>query len=239
MPTGGGATTFLRGDGTWVTPTDTVVAVLSVNETTSGTSTGTPIVVNPTTGNVLVQSMAYAGNTNVGHVPSGGGVTTFLRGDGTWVVPSQGVTTVTASTVGNLDGLSATPTSGAVVVGLDINGMTAQTVLNPTDTIAFYDASITANRKVSMATLTTYFAGDLTNTFNELIASGVTSEKFTHTLGINTIIQLVGQTSGDTVYADVKRNPDGDNANEVEVTFGSATTEDICALVTKVGQYQI
>ena len=50
-------------------------------------------------------------------------------------------------------------------------------------------------------------------------------------------IQLVGQTSGDTVYADVKRNPDGDNVNEVEVTFGSATTEPICALVTKVGQY--
>jgi hypothetical protein len=185
--------------------------------------------------------MAYDGGTDVGHVPTGGGATTFLRGDGTWVVPTntQGVTTVTASTVGNLDGLSATPTSGAVVVGLDINGMTAQTVLNPTDTIAFYDANITANRKVSIATLTTYFAGDLTNTFNELIASGTTSEKFTHTLGINTIIQLVGQTSGDTVYADVKRNPDGDNTNEVEVTFGSATTEPICALVTKVGQYPI
>ena len=221
----------------WVdTNTQTVT---SVDEITPGTSTGTPIVVDPTTGAVKVKSMAYNGNTKVGHVPTGGGVTTFLRGDGTWVVPTntQGVTSVTASTVGNLDGLSATPTTGAVVVGLDINGMTAQTVLNPTDTIAFYDANITANRKVSIATLTTYFAGDLTNTFNELIASGTTSEKFTHTLGINTIIQLVGQTSGDTVYADVKRNPDGDNVNEVEVTFGSATTEPICALVTKVGQY--
>ena len=240
VPIGGGATTFLRGDGTWVTPTNTNL-VTSVDEIAPGTSTGTPIIVNPTTGAVKVKSMAYDGGTDVGHVPTGGGATTFLRGDGTWVVPTntQGVTTVTASTVGNLDGLSATPTSGAVVVGLDVNGMTAQTVLNPTDTIAFYDASITANRKVSIATLTTYFAGDLTNTFNELIASGTTSEKFTHTLGINTIIQLVGQTSGDTVYADVKRNPDGDNTNEVEVTFGSATTEPICALVTKVGQYPI
>ena len=86
VPSGGNSATFLRGDGTWVTPTDTVGAVLSVNETTPGTSTGTPIVVNPTTGNVLVKSMAYAGGTKVGHVPTGGGDdnTLSLRGDATW-----------------------------------------------------------------------------------------------------------------------------------------------------------
>ena len=71
----------------WVnTNTQTVT---SVNETTSGTSTGTPIVVNPTTGNVLVKSMAYDGGTDVGHVPSGGGSTTFLRGDGNWATPTN------------------------------------------------------------------------------------------------------------------------------------------------------
>ena len=53
--------------------------VTSVDETTPGTSTGTPIVVDPTTGNVTVQSMAYAGTTNVGHVPSGGSATTIGR----------------------------------------------------------------------------------------------------------------------------------------------------------------
>ena len=86
VPPNGSSSTFLRGDGTWVTPTDTVGAVLSVNETTPGTSTGTPIVVNPTTGNVLVKSMAYAGDTKVGHVPTGGGDdnTLSLRGDATW-----------------------------------------------------------------------------------------------------------------------------------------------------------
>ena len=86
VPTGGNNTTFLRGDGTWVTPTDTVGAVLSVNETTPGTSTGTPIVVDPTTGNVLVKSMAYDGGTKVGHVPTGGGDdnTLSLRGDASW-----------------------------------------------------------------------------------------------------------------------------------------------------------
>jgi hypothetical protein len=237
VPIGGTSATFLRGDGTWVTPTDTVGAVLTVNETTPGTSTGTPIVVAPTTGNVLVKSMAYDGGTDVGHVPTGGSATTFLRGDGTWVVPSQGVTTVTASTVGNLDGLSATPTSGAVVVGLDIDGLaTLGTAVEDADEMVIYDDGATANKKVTISVLKAAFSS-LNNTFNELIASGLTSKKFTHTLGFNTIIQLVGQTSGDTVYADVKRNPDGDNVNEVEVTFGSATTEQICALVTKVTNY--
>jgi len=213
----------------------------SVNETTPGTSTGTPIVVNPTTGNVLVQSMAYDGGTDVGHVPTGGSATTFLRGDGTWVVPTntEGVETVTASTAGNLDGLSATPTSGAVVVGLDVNGLTnLPTNLQGADTLPIYDSSASANKKVTLTLLDLYFSS-LNNTHNELIASGVTSDKFTHTLGFNTIIQLVGQTSGDTVYADVKRNPDGDNVNEVEITFGSATTEPICALITKIEQYPI
>jgi len=65
------------------------LTVTSVDETSPGTSTGDPIVVNPTTGAVQVQSMAYDGGSNVGHVPSGGGATTFLRGDGTWATPSD------------------------------------------------------------------------------------------------------------------------------------------------------
>ena len=90
VPTGGGATTFLRGDGTWVTPSGS--AVIDVDETAPGTSTGTPIVVNPTTGNVLVQSMAYNGGANVGHVPSGSGsdATKYLDGTGAWTVPAGG-----------------------------------------------------------------------------------------------------------------------------------------------------
>ena len=103
VPIGGGATTFLRGDGTWATPTDTVGAVLSVNQTAPGTSIGTPIVVDPTTGNVLVKSMAYDGGTDVGHVPTGGGATTFLRGDGTWVTPTSGAGFVPVSALNNSD----------------------------------------------------------------------------------------------------------------------------------------
>ena len=65
-------------------------AVSSVDKTTPGTSTGDPITVSPTTGSVLIQSMAYAGGSNVGHVPSGGSPTTFLNGNGGWSTPAGG-----------------------------------------------------------------------------------------------------------------------------------------------------
>jgi hypothetical protein len=70
------------------TDTDTQ-DVTSVDEIAPGTSTGTPIVVNPTTGDVKVKSMAYNGGSNIGHVPAGGSSSTFLRGDGTWVTPAD------------------------------------------------------------------------------------------------------------------------------------------------------
>ena len=56
--------------------------VSQVTAATPAASTGTPLVITPTTGNVTAQSRAYDGGSNVGHVPSGGTSTTFLRGDG-------------------------------------------------------------------------------------------------------------------------------------------------------------
>ena len=56
----------------------------SVNVGTPATSSGAPITISPTTGLVKVTSNAYAGGSNVGHVPAGGTAGTFLQGDGTW-----------------------------------------------------------------------------------------------------------------------------------------------------------
>lgn len=107
--------------------------VNSVAGTTPGTSIGTPIVVDPTTGSVLVKSMAYNGTTNVGHVPTGGGATTFLRGDGTWVVPSGGGAGTTYDLASAQDGsnvdITLTPSTGAV----DTVQLTAGTNITLTD----------------------------------------------------------------------------------------------------------
>ena len=58
--------------------------VSSVTAQTPATSSGTPLTISPTSGAVQVTSNAYAGGSNVGHVPSGGTAGTFLQGDGTW-----------------------------------------------------------------------------------------------------------------------------------------------------------
>jgi len=90
---------YLRKDGTWGTPLNTS-AVDTVSAGTSGASSGSALTVSPTTGAVKVTSNSYAGTTNVGHVPTGGSSTTFLRGDGTWVVPTD-TTSIALTTTGS------------------------------------------------------------------------------------------------------------------------------------------
>ena len=59
-------------------------AVTSVSTAAPGASTGSPLVITPTTGVVGVRSMEYNGGANIGYVPPGGTAGTFLRGDGSW-----------------------------------------------------------------------------------------------------------------------------------------------------------
>tara|TARA_R100000951_G_scaffold116137_1_gene126679 strand:+ start:1028 stop:2131 length:1104 start_codon:yes stop_codon:yes gene_type:complete len=56
--------------------------VAQVTAASPAASIGDPLVISPTTGNVTVQSRAYDGGSNLGHVPTGGTANTFLRGDG-------------------------------------------------------------------------------------------------------------------------------------------------------------
>jgi len=75
----------------------TVSGVADVNIGTSSASTGAPLVSLPNSGNVIITSKAYDGTSNVGHVPAGGSATTFLRGDGSWVIPTNTVYEVMSS----------------------------------------------------------------------------------------------------------------------------------------------
>lgn len=106
-------------------------AVTTVDETTPGTSSGTPIVVNPTTGDVLIQSMAFAGAGNVGHVPSAAAASAgqFLDYTGNWSAPS-----------GAFTGFSITDGATTEVVGNgDIvtfaGGTNISTAVTATDTV--------------------------------------------------------------------------------------------------------
>tara|TARA_R110001606_G_scaffold321465_1_gene468392 strand:+ start:18 stop:1496 length:1479 start_codon:yes stop_codon:yes gene_type:complete len=62
--------------------------VVDLTSGNGAVSTGNAITSNASArGSVTIQSFAYGGAALVGHVPSSGTDTTFLRGDGSWAVP--------------------------------------------------------------------------------------------------------------------------------------------------------
>ena len=69
---------------------------------TSLSSANDAIATSSSTGAVTITSRAYSGGVNIGHVPTGGGSTTFLRGDGTWVTPTDSKLTFDGATVGGV-----------------------------------------------------------------------------------------------------------------------------------------
>jgi len=98
-------------------------AVVSVDEKAAGVSSGTPIIVDPTTGAVEVQSMAYAGQANVGHVPAGGSAGKYLDGDtGAWItLPSTlSIDKQTFTGNGTLTDFTLTTAAGCTADNLNI-----------------------------------------------------------------------------------------------------------------------
>lgn len=104
---GGSAGQYLDYQGNWSTPSAGTTSVTNGNPPAS---TGSALTISPNTGAVVVTSNTYAGTNKVGHVPAGGTASTFLRGDGTWVTPTN-----------SLDFFKtiATPTNDVVASGND------------------------------------------------------------------------------------------------------------------------
>ena len=101
-------------------------------------------------GSVSLQSFSYDGGSNVGHVPSGGSNSTFLRGDGTWVTPTN---------------------SGGTITSIDITETGTALTITETGTATDPDFNISGAGTSSQVVL-----GDLT--LGTLPVSGVTSVNF-------------------------------------------------------------
>ena len=116
--------------------------VTTVTQGTPGVSTGinTPLTIAPTSGAVIVTSNSYTGGNNVGHVPRGGTIETFLRGDGAWAVTGGGTgmtsfnitadagisQTIVNADVLNFQGGTGITTTGVVgdIIDFNLNLMT-------------------------------------------------------------------------------------------------------------------
>ena len=236
VPTGGTGSTFLNGAGNWATPTDTGITGVTL---ATGTSTGAPLSESISSRELTLTSNSYNGGSNIGYVPTGGSATTFLRGDGSWVTPTDTqppIDTVAASTANDELGIIVAPTTGDVKVGLDIKG-TANLGAAPAsnDEIIIYDTSADTNKALTIANLLAR-KNILLNSSESYIgkadAGGIrtfainvadSSVFGAGSTAINVKCEVIdastsGSTAGQTVFADVTRG-----VNAGGETYGTAS----------------
>ena len=178
------------------------------------------------TANGFVTSDVYAGTTTKGVVPTGGSATTFLRGDGTFATPinTSAVTSVAPSTANGREGISVTPTTGDVKVGLNIVGQAnlASADALDADELIIYDSGNTTNKAITLGELHSY---------NSFAATITSYGDVTHGLGsFDVIVQLYDDTSKETIQACVDRT----SVDVVAISGNSFPATDIRVLVSKV-----
>jgi len=91
-PASGKQASFLRGDGTWATPANTTYTISGANADAGYTGTLKPSSGSSTTFTIPIMGAATAdaaGTQGLVPPPAAGKQTAFLRGDGTWVVPTN------------------------------------------------------------------------------------------------------------------------------------------------------
>jgi len=96
--------------------------VVSIGLTT-GASTGAPLTANATSGAITLTSRSYDGGSKAGYVPVGGSASTFLRGDGSWVTPTNSGGTITSIDITETGtALTVTETGSATDPNFNISG---------------------------------------------------------------------------------------------------------------------
>ena len=152
-----------------------------------------------------------------------------------WTDSQNLVTSVDESTTNNLKGILVNPTTGNVKVGLDINGLTAVTALDTTDSLAIYDVTANENKKVTVGYLSTAVLEQTTFTNTNPAGASYTINSSTHQLGTNAnriMVELIEESTGATVYTDVTRSK---TTGLITFTFASSQTAGkYRALLTKV-----
>ncbi len=185
------------------------------------------------TANGFVSADIYSGGSALGIVPSGGVATTFLRGDGTWVTPTNTApndATITLTAGTNLTGGGDFTTDQSANEIITFNLATA-------DASNIGASNVAAGTGISVA----YSSGTATvtntetnsdNTFVGQVGGTATPSPIVHNLGTkDVIVQLYDKVTFETVYADVERNDD----DEVTITFAATPTNTIRVLVQKIG----
>ena len=154
-----------------------------------------------------------------------------------------GIGNSTASLATNRKGISVSysnPTNGTAIVGLNIDGLTAN---DGTDdpitnyTVPFYSAPDDENYKITLAQIASLIQTN--NSYSGTIGNGVLTSipiaAATHLLGSDSssfMVQLVDDSSGETVYSDVTRGA----AGLVTIDFSAAPAQDaIRVLIQKIG----
>ena len=210
--------------------------VVDLTSGNGGTSTGNALTSNTNArGAVTVNSFAYGGTTNVGHVPSGGSATTFLRGDGTWVTPTNTTpnnATITLDAGTNLTGGGDFTTDQSTNETITFNLATADALTIGAGNVAA-GTGISVSYSSGTATVTNTDTNS-SNTDTGQITAGSTSGTVTHNFGTtNVIVQTYLDNATDnypTVFCDITRS-----SNSVTATIATAETDDIIILVQKIG----
>ena len=167
--------------------------------------------------------MAYDGGSNVGHVPTGGSNSTFLRGDGTWEVPQTGSNNYLTSLSFNTgNGILTAARQGLGNVTVDLDGRYA---LNSVVTgalgkrLTLTSASGAVTRTVSGGV--TKFSVDCSSS---LVFGSVAND------ALDVKVEIMS-TAGETVFAETTRS-----CAEVIVAFaGTVADGTYIVLLTYVG----